>query len=660
MLVAGTVMLGAWLGFLLRMPLNELQPRQLFRSHFPSNPLPVRLPPIQPTHPPPATLNTPTPSSAPPTLPVYSAHNLTFFTVYQPEAGLFERFTSLSTEKLVPVEHEPFVHHLYALSRLVPHAHHLVVYVRSIDDCALLEALPVDHVCRVTSCFTAVQTAEGAEVVHYPQLRCLLSDARDKSSTPLLAFVDDHTLLFPDFLAALFRVASQLPSFVLAGSSVSVTLRREGIDAKAWHDDLASSLVELTAGGATTSERQQPHYFAFPRSLQLSLHSLNGTVVMGRSGQAEHSWERHLLAHLLLSDVQVVDGSRAITAADMRHADQSNRTVEFNEWNDMQEGSSVNLTTAVGVLSSSHYILAGKCPTCSLKENHETDFALLLHRQATAERQIILLATNSDYLPLAFNWLCRAHALHMYNYILIAEDRFSFRVLRYLSLPAVLSPDAPYKQPSPSTSPVAHHRRLYLRALYMQQAVAHGYHTVSLSLDTLLLTSPFAHLPAAGQCDTHVYYHDRRVSTALLSVLPTVVGRRFLNELWTCEADNYNFTAAHGQNRFYFSDEADNNCGHFLMKRLVKRSGLRRCELKGQQWLEQPDLVVQTAQRAGQWPVIVHSDGGVAQVESWVRGWRGMEGGRSRDDGCGAGRWTRHAAAVSICRPTYVRCAPLR
>ena len=628
MLVAATVMLGAWLCFFFQMPFNELHPRQLFRSHFQPALLSARLIPkhIQPIHPIPAPPIHPSPPTTPSTaLPVYSAHNLTFFTVYQSEAGLFQRFTSADSEKMVPVEHEPFVHHLYALSRLVPHAHHLIVYVRSIDDCSVLEALPVDHVCRVTSCFTAVQSDAAAEgVVYYPQLRCLLSDVREKSSTPLLAFVDDHTLLFPDFLSALFRVAARLPSFVLAGSTVSVGLRREGIDAKTWHDDLSSSLIELTANSAANGDRQQPHYFAFPRSQQLPLHSLHGSVLLGRSGQAEHGWERHLLAHLLLDNgVPVVDGSRAITAADMRHVDTSTRTVEFNEWNDRREGSAVNLTAAVGVLSNSHYILTGRCPTCALKESSEADFSLLLYRRATAERQVILLAVNSDYLPLAFNWLCRARSLHINNYVLLAEDRFSFRVLRYLSLPVILAPDAPYKQPSPSTSPLAYHRRLYLRALYMHHAAELNYHAISLSLDTLLFTSPFPHLAPLTHCDAHVYYHNQRVSTTLLSVPSTPVGRRFLAELLTCEADNYNFTAAHGQNRFFYSDEADNNCGHFVMKRLVRRNALKRCELKGQQWMEQSELVVQTAQRAGQWPVMVHSDGdgGVADIESWVRGW---------------------------------------
>ena len=555
---------------------------------------------------------------------MYTAHNLTFFTVYQAEAGLLQRIVSAESEKLVAVEHEPFVHHLYALSRLVPHAHHLVVYVRGMDDCAQLEALPVDHVCRVTSCFTAVQAGGGA-VAYHPQVRCLLQDARDKSTTPLLAFVDDHTLVFPDFLSALFRVASQLPAFVLTGATMPLGLRPEGVDAKAWHDDMSSTLNELVYG-PVTGDREQPHYFAFPRSQRLPLHSLNGSVVMGRSGLREHAWERHLLAHLLLDGgVQVVDGTRAITAADMRHADPSNRTALFNAWNDAREGGAANLTAAVGVLSNSHYVLTGRCPTCSMKENPETDFALLLHRHATAQQQVILLAVNSDYLPLAFNWLCRAKALHIDSYVLLAEDRFSFRVLRYLSLPAILAPDAPYKQPSPSTSPVAHHRRLYMRARYMQQAAELGYHTVSLSLDTLLLTSPFPHLPPPALCDAHAYYHDRRVSTTLLSVLPTPVGRRFLSELLQCEADNYNFTAAHGQNRFYYSDEADNNCGHFTLKRLVKRNGLKRCVLAGHKWLEHTELQTQSAQRAGQWPVMVHSDGGVAETESWIRAWGGWK-----------------------------------
>ena len=625
MFVAATVMLGAWLCFFLQMPLNELHPRQLFRSHFQSTLLSARLSNSQPRpiHARPGTsLTPPLPTTS--ALPVYTAHNLTFFTVYQREADLFQLFRSADSEKLVPVDHEPFVHHLYALSRLVPHAHHLIVYVRSIDDCTVLEALPVDHVCRVTSCFSIAQT--GSAVDGAVRLRCLLTDVRDKSSTPLLAFVDDHTLLFPDFLSALFRVATQLPSFVLAGSSVSVGLRREGIGARAWHDDLTNSLTELAAVPTAAADRQQPHYFAFPRSQQLPLQSLNASVVVGRSGQVEHNWERHLLAHLLLDDrTPVVDGSRAITAADMRHADQSNRTAELNDWNNSHEGSLFNLTTAVGVFSNSHYILTGRCPTCSLKENPDTDFALLLHRQATVERQVILLAVNSEYLSLAFNWLCRARAQSMHNYVLLAEDRFSFRVLRHLSLPAILSPDAPYKQPSPPTSPVAHHRRLYLRALYMHRAAELGYHAVSLSLDTLLFTSPFPHLAPAIHCDAHVYYHDRRVSTTLLSVLPTAAGRRFLHELLSCEADNYNFTAAHGQNRFYYSDEADNNCGHFVMKRLVKRSGLKRCELNGAQWIERAELMVQSAQRAGQWPIMVHSDGGVADIEAWVRGWSGWK-----------------------------------
>ena len=256
--------------------------------------------------------------------------------------------------------------------------------------------------------------------------------------------------------------------------------------------------------------------------------------------------------------------------------------------------------------------MLGQCPTCLLKENREADLPLILLRQSGASRSIIVIAVNSEYLSLAANWICRANSLRITNYILLAEDRLAYRILRKMDVPVVLRKDAPYRKQAASIGSKEFQETLYLRAIFLQQVMALGFDLVLSHLDTVWYQNPLP-LFAAADCDMMLQFEagQGRAGGGIVSLRHNRLGLQFVSDYLECEYENYAFISLHGRGRFTYSDDPDIDCLELISQRMERRSKMRRCALDPQLFVsERLFFDAQLPQHRAVWPMFVHLNAG--------------------------------------------------
>ena len=533
-------------------------------------------------------------------------NNVTFFTVFVPESDHDSTDSAPGKHK-----HTSWLRAIYSWTLQTPNTQHVMVLVRQQDHCDYLRDLPSEVYCRVTACF-------GPEA-ETPFLKCVLEDAAQRAETALMVYVEDHIVLFNDFVPALLKTASALDRFFVVGSSTSLTLSVDAdLDLKTWHKDVEAAIFLDSSNAdsekehsrhADTNHSHSLHFFAYSKG-SLDLTQLDNSVLMGGGQYYGHEWEKILVAYLLLQDkVTLVDVTQAVTAIEMTHADKSNYTAGLNVYNRLH---TVNNTAvphvSLGRLENSHYVLIGKCPTCSLKENREADLPLVLIRHANTARQIIVILVNSNFLSLAFNWICRARFLGLSNYVMLAEDRVAYRILRKMDVPVILRRDAPYTKQAAMPGSAEFQETLYLRALFFKDVVGLGFHLILSHLDTIWFEDPLPML-AASDCDMYIQMEGSgsRADGGMLTIKSTSLGYQFSKDYLICEQENWDFITVHGKSRFFYSDDPDMNCVDLISQRLVRRNHLKRCILDPSRYVSETVFFdLQSSQERGIYPAFVH------------------------------------------------------
>lgn len=564
-------------------------------------------------------------------LPPISDADLTIFTVHSPESDAHHGGHSLHLRAM------------YSWAMRVQSPKQVHVYVREFAHCAELSQIGVT--CRVSACWD--------DDFNAPRLTCVIAEANARATTRLMLYVDDHLILFDDALPALARVAHKLQHhYLMVGRSHPLMLKLDdGLDLETWQRDLEAALfLDSSAeqgqdllGQVTLEQRQiateskSLHFLCYARE-ELDLSVLPPTLLMDGGAFLEHSWESALLASLLVQDsVHVVDVSASLTAIEFGHKDPSNHTAMMNERNfalsanftGLSELHSSAKTTpwlshlALGRLENAHYALTGRCPTCTIKENREADLPLILLRKSNAARQVIVIATNADYLSLTFNWICRAEALGIRNFVMLAEDRVAYRILRKMNVAVVLRKDAPYRKEAAAVGSKLFQETLYLRALFFQQVVSLGFSLIYTHLDTVWFLNPLDML-AQSDCDMFVQIEKEKSSGGLLTVKANAVGQAFAQDYLICEQENWAFIQVHGKPRFSFSDDVDIDCVELISTRLMRRNHLKRCVLDPLKYVTERDFFDrQQPQRRAVWPAFVHMNQaqGVSNKTAAFQGW---------------------------------------
>ena len=268
--------------------------------------------------------------------------------------------------------------------------------------------------------------------------------------------------------------------------------------------------------------------------------------------------------------------------------------------------------------------------TCELVAHDDAELDALIESRANGDRQIILLIVNAEYLPLAYNWLCRAREQLISSYLFIAEDRIAYFSLLSRNIPVTLVHYARHRKHTAFTytnSSWLFDETNYYRAKVLQRA--HQHHNLSvllLHLDLVLFDNPLPLLlPNPHTCDVLVPMNGSFPSGGLFYFPVTALGRRLIRDLVACEEENVQFAHVYGGNRFVFSDDKDATCLYQLVTRLTTRYKFRRCTFDPLLFASEVDFFGRARpQRVGVWPMAVHVEQqkSIERKERVIKEWR--------------------------------------
>ena len=278
---------------------------------------------------------------------------------------------------------------------------------------------------------------------------------------------------------------------------------------------------------------------------------------------------------------------------------------------------------------------------CELVGHREAELDALIESRASEDRQLILLMVNADYLPLAYNWLCRARELSISSYLFIAEDRISYFSLLSRNIPVTLVHYARHRKRAAFTntnSSWLFDETNYYRSIILHRA--HQHHNLSvllLHLDLVLFDDPLPLLlPNPHACDVLVPMNGSFPSGGLFYFPTTPLGRRLVHDIVGCEEENVQFAHVYGGNRFVFSDDKEATCLYQLVTRLITRHHFRRCTFDPFTFPSESDFFAWAKpQRVGVWPMAVHVEQqkSIERKERVMKEWRMWRWSESEMDG---------------------------
>ena len=254
--------------------------------------------------------------------------------------------------------------------------------------------------------------------------------------------------------------------------------------------------------------------------------------------------------------------------------------------------------------------------SCALTSMEDAVVAELLTSRAR-DGQVVLLMVNAAYLPLAWDFVCRAAELRLTSYVFIAEDRRAYFALMARRVPVLLVRYARWEKAvafaSTNTSWLFDETMAYRSAVL---DVAHNRLNLSvlvLHLDLVLFLNPLPTLrqqSTTHQCDVLVPLNASSPAGGIFYFPVTPLAHRLVSELRVCEEDNVLFGHLHSGNRFTFSDDKSASCLSAITTRLTRRNRFRRCAFSPYTYAVESDFFAwQRPQHYGLWPVAVHLDG---------------------------------------------------
>jgi hypothetical protein len=139
-----------------------------------------------------------------------------------------------------------------------------------------------------------------------PLVSSIFSLARDKSETPLLAYVNADILLMPDFVTVARQVASQAEQFLVVGQRWDLDVTEELDFGPGWAPNLREDVHArggLHAPGGSD-------YFIFPRDIFTHIPDF----AIGRAG-----WDNWMIYHALQQGWPVVDATSDLIIVHQNH-----------------------------------------------------------------------------------------------------------------------------------------------------------------------------------------------------------------------------------------------------------------------------------------------------------------------------------------------------
>mmetsp|Transcript_36480 Transcript_36480/g.60728 ORF Transcript_36480/g.60728 Transcript_36480/m.60728 type:complete len:1051 (+) Transcript_36480:256-3408(+) len=454
-----------------------------------------------------------------------------------------------------------------------------------------------------------------------PLLNCILYEARQLVQTDIIAFVNGDILLFDEFPRAVDKIFTEekLDGFMIgqrldvetdetldfSDAKVRMALRQDALQKGELHGDMGVD------------------YFVFRKSF---LDRIDVPPFLLGTWR----WDNWLVSEaLMLEGMHVVDATKVLVAVH-----QGKKTPYTKTQSHERAGSTYNenlvrsygLRYRIGRMKNARSRLeANKDGNFSIVINTHTRLEMVIFGHALRLRHdtyvVAVLTVNWGYHELADNWLCWAARINFRNFVLLAQDKKTYRYFRSKNVyNVIVSPDAPEERAAADYGDKAFQETMTFRTNFLGELLDLGVDFLTGDLDAIWMGNPLVELDPS--CDLQGQPHKKsKISGGLVAIKSSQQGREFWRAVVQCQQDNMATISKLEPNTYDPSKYTEQECIDDLSMRSDK---LRVCLLPEMKF---PDgkafFEDHTPQLYGAWPTVIHNNWivGVANKVARFKAW---------------------------------------
>ena len=429
-----------------------------------------------------------------------------------------------------PIENQIQLNSLWSWSQLIS-TKNIIVFVDDESSCVYIK-----NIYRNLSCQTFSKKECFHDSYHRPYLSCAFDFVEEHRQTSISIFVNGDIMLDQSVFHSISFIHQRQQQFFIVGCRRDFTIssiHNHSNSQQILNDALNHSQIHSTTG------------------IDLIAYRINSKIRMARFLVGVYRWDNWLLSEILLrTNVNVIDITQsAVIIHQQQPIAQDKQVIHHSQrhgaiYNDQLTKNLSNVDYKLGFIHNANEILVGDChqKQCQLKENLYRSEIILLKQRADANNYIAILTVTSGYMSMAWNWICWARRINFHNYIFLAEDYESYRILREHNEPVYISNEQSLN------SSIKHEAKygsyefqitMTYRLEFLMRVLRAGYHFLSADLDTIWLDNPLKYishnLSITIQGQTH---KETKMSGGFIVLHATHHGRKFWQDVITCQHDN--------------------------------------------------------------------------------------------------------------------------
>jgi len=481
-------------------------------------------------------------------------------------------------------------------------AENVIVFADDRNDCPFLADVFGSINCRQVPCFHPK--------TNRPIVSCIFEEGERIALTEVFSFVNGDIILSTDFISVVEWATTFLPHFLLVGKRVDIQVT-----------DLLSVPLDSLFGTRSITKKL--------RKVGEEHGEWGIDVFVYRVGDRPRRkfppfvagnwrWDNWLLSEFMSEAiVQVIDISKSVLILHQDKA-QTQMMAKFrpaSAYNNYLAHRSTGEKFQMGKITNSDIVLAEGCSLhdCTTFQNTEVEMDVLIHRRVSQDGYIVLLTVNSGYIDLFKNWLCWSRLFDFRNFMVLAEDGFSYNIALQEGCTAFLQHRAPRKRAAVEYGSKEFQDTMTFRTNAVLSVVTAGFHAVIADLDTIWLENPLPYF--RPDCTLSGQTHkETSMSGGLVVVRGGPAGVRFWKQVIECQESNMEFIASHRLGTYDVSMYTEQECINRLGKgHAAKHADFSHCLLPplsfpdGRRFFEQ-----KAPQLQGLVPAIIHNN--------WIKG----------------------------------------
>lgn len=493
-------------------------------------------------------------------------------------------------------------------------ARNIIVYADDKSDCPFLVDVFGSIRCREVPCFHPK--------TNRPVISCIFEEGEKIATTEFFSFVNGDIILSQDFISVVEWAVWSIPRFLLIGKRVDVQVTSL----------LSLPLHSLFGANSFTGEL---------RKLGEEHGEWGIDVFVYRVGDRPRRkfppfvagnwrWDNWLLSEFMAEgNVKVIDISKS---ALILHQDKAKKQMmakfrPASAYNNFLAHQSTGEKFQMGKITNADVIVTEGCSRsgCIMFQNTDIQMEILVLRRVSSGGYVVLLTVNSGYIDLFKNWLCWSRIFNFQNFIVLAEDGYSYNIAIQEGCTAFMQRGAPRKRTAVEYGSKEFQDTMTFRTNAVLSVLTSGFHAVIADLDTVWLEDPLPFFQP--KCTLLGQTHKQTsMSGGLVVVRGGHAGVRFWKQVIECQESNMEYIANRALGTYDVSKYTEQECINQLGKaHAAKYSDFSYCLLPqlsfpdGRRFFEE-----KLPQLEGLVPTIIHNN--------WIKG-KDNKAGRFKDWG---------------------------